>query len=280
VDEVARLKKAASRRGLAANDLGIAVPGIADARTGQVWAPNIPQWEAYPLRAEIRRAFPGEQINIRVDSDRTTAILGEAWKGAAAGCRDAIFVAVGTGIGAGILVDGRIVRGAGGSAGAIGWLALDRPFRSQYARSGCFESYASGEGLAQMTKELLARRKGYRGMLRGKGEVTAHHVFAAYGSGDVIAKEILSRAIAYWGMASANLISLFDPQKVIFGGGLFGPAASLLDAIVREAQRWAQPISFQRVKFEITQLGSDAPLYGAAYLALHGTRSFLGRTGG
>src|SRR5690242_11008230 len=133
-------------RSEAPSAIGVIVPGIYRAARGTVWAPNIPGWDDYPLREELQAAV-GPSIPVVVDSDRAGYILGETWLGAARGARDAIFLAVGTGIGAGILVDGRVLRGHGDIAGAIGWLALDRPYRADYVGCGCFESHASGPGL-------------------------------------------------------------------------------------------------------------------------------------
>ena len=103
------------------------------------------EWDDYPLRDELQRAL-GSPTAVVIDSDRAAYILGETWQGAARGARDAIFLAVGTGIGAGILVDGRVLRGHADIAGAIGWMALDRPYRERYAGCGCFEGHAFGTG--------------------------------------------------------------------------------------------------------------------------------------
>lgn len=272
VGQIRRLQKAAVQRGLTDRAVGICVPGIAQPRTGRVWAPNIPGWEDYPLKAEIRSAISDSGIKIAVTSDRAASILGEAWQGAARGCRNAIFLAVGTGIGAGILMDDRVLDGAHGIAGAVGWLALDRPFRREYVDCGCFESHASGEGIAKMAAATVARRKAYRGPLRNSSQLTARNVFTAYEAGDGVAKEVLSQAIEFWGMAAANLVSLFNPEKIVFGGGVFGPATQFLDAIATEARRWAQPVAMERAKFEASQLGGDAALYGAGFLALRAAR--------
>jgi glucokinase len=272
VKQVRRLQQMAARRSLSVAAVGICVPGIANQKSGTVWAPNIPGWEDYPLRAEVQAAIANREVKVVVDSDRAASIFGEAWHGAARGCRNAIFVAVGTGIGAGILIDGRVLRGAHDVAGAIGWLALERPFKPEYVDCGCFESHASGEGIAKVAKDLLGRRRSYRGPLNNKSQLTAHDVFAAYEEGDEIAKEVFAQAIEFWGMASANLISLFNPEKIVFGGGVFGPATQFLDAIAVEARRWAQPIAVRQVKFEASQLGGDAALYGAAYTALRASR--------
>jgi glucokinase len=248
--------------------IGICVPGIVHPKTGGVWAPNIPGWDDYSLPAEIRSAIADSDLHVVIENDRAASILGEAWQGAARGCKNAIFLAVGTGIGAGILLEGRVVRGAQGIAGAIGWLALDRPFRKSYTSCGCFESNASGDGIAKVAAELVQRRSNYRGVLRNSARITAKDVFEAFDAGDEVAKEVLAEAVEFWGMASANLISLFNPEKLIFGGGVFGPATRFLDAIAAEARRWAQPIAIQQVSFEASQLAGDAALYGVAYAAL------------
>ena len=239
--------------------------------TGRVWAPNIPGWDDYPLKAEIKAAVSDQAVKVAIESDRSASILGEAWQGAARDCRNAIFLAVGTGIGAGILVDGRVLHGAQGVAGAIGWMALDRPYRADYVACGCFESHASGEGIANVAPKLLLDGASYHGPLRTESTLTAHEVFAAYETGDEIAKEVLTEAIEFWGMASANLISLFNPEKIVFGGGVFGPATQFLEAIETEARRWAQPVAMKQVTFAASQLEGDAALYGAAYQASSST---------
>ena len=119
---------------------------------------------------------------------------------------------------------------------------------------------------------MIAKQKNYRGPLREKSPITAQDVFTAYEQNDELAVQVLGEAIAFWGMASANLISLFNPEKLVFGGGVFGPATQFLDAIAAEAARWAQPIAFKRVSFAASQLGGDAALHGAAYLALRAAR--------
>ena len=204
-----------------------------------------------------------------MDSDRACYILGECWQGAARGCRDAIFLAVGTGIGAGILVDGRVLRGHKGIAGATGWLALNQPYSPKYDACGCFEYHASGPGLVKVARKWMEQNPSYQGMLRRAGNsLNAQGVFAAFDAGDELAAYVLDQAIVYWGMGVGNLVSLFNPETILFGGGVFGLATQFLDRIKAEAARWAQPISMQQVSIEAAALGSDAGLIGAGYIAL------------
>ncbi|MCW5555673.1 MAG: ROK family protein [Verrucomicrobiae bacterium] len=266
--QLGTLRATARRRQISIAAIGLCVPGIARAKTGRVWAPNIPGWEDYPLRTEILAAVADAGIPVVVDNDRAACILGELWRGAARGCRHAIFLAVGTGIGAGILVDGQVLRGACGIAGSIGWWALSRPYHPAYSGCGDFESHASGAGLAKAAVELISQMPDYNGPLTRKRELTAFDLFAAYPTRDPVATRVLHTAVAYWGAACANLVSLFNPQKIIFGGGVFGPATQFLRAIRMEAQKWAQPVAIRQVRFVASQLGNDAALCGAGYLAL------------
>jgi glucokinase len=271
--EITRMLATARARRLKLTAVGVSVPGISHAKTGRVWAPNIPGWEDYPLRHELVAVVRDERIRIAIDSDRACCILGETWRGVAKGCRNAVFLAVGTGIGAGIMIDGRILRGAHDIAGAIGWLALDRPFRREYIPCGCFEYHASGSGLAKVASAIFGKRAGQSHTPSPRHSTsppfaTAPEVFAAAQRGDRLAREVIAQAVEFWGMAVANLVSLLNPEMIIFGGGVFGPGTKLLGDISAEAKKWAQPISIKQVKLKPSKLGGEAGLYGAASLAL------------
>jgi glucokinase len=250
------------------NSIGISVPGIYYVKRGKVWAPNIPGWDDYPLLAEIKKV--AGEIPVTIDSDRACYILGETWKGNSQQCLDAIYLAVGTGIGAGILNNGIVLRGSHDIAGAVGWMALSRPFNDEYIHCGCFETYASGEGIAKLAGKLLKEDENYSGELKNMPamKITCHDVFRAYENADTLAVKVIETCIQFWGMAAANLVSLFNPEKIIFGGGVFGPAIKLIPAIKIEAAKWAQPISMKQVAFEASGLGTDAGVYGAGFLAL------------
>jgi glucokinase len=255
------------------SSIGICVPGISHADEGTVWAPNVPGWEDFPL-LEVMRASAGT-TPVAIDSDRACSILGELWQGAAIGCRDAIFMAVGTGIGAGILVDGKVLRGSHDIGGAIGWMALERPYASKFNASGNFETLASGEGIVRSALELLATSPDNteNRILDPEKPFTSHDVFEAYELGDPIALKVLEGCVELWGMAIANLVSLFNPEKIILGGGVFGPAIKFIPAIYAEAAKWAQPISMKQVSLEPSSLGNHAGLFGAGLLAMQNVQS-------
>ena len=250
--------------------IGICVPGISDTKTGRVWAPNIPGWESYPLQKEVENLLGNAAVRIEIAGDRSCYILGEIWKGAARGAKDAVFIAVGTGIGMGILANGRILDGHAGISGAAGWLALDMKYEADYVQYGCFESKASGSGIARCAQRLLKENEFSKSILKKHAveNITAHEVFAAWLKNDHLAMQVIDRAVQLWGMAAANVVSLFNPEIIVWGGGVFGPATQLLDRIYEEACRWAQPIAIRQVRFEVSQLGGDAGLYGAGRLAL------------
>lgn len=246
--------------------VGICVPGIYYSQKGSVWAPNIPEWENYPILQEIQTIT---RLPVKIDSDRTCYILGEKWKGAVQQCNQAIYIAVGTGIGAGLLVEGQVLRGACGIAGSIGWMVLQKPGRPNNKESQHLESSASGEGIARQIKEAIALSENYTGRWQGIKKITAAEVFQAYDEGDSLAVKVIENCIALWGMVVANMVSVFNPEKIIFGGGVFGPAIKFIPDIVTEARKWAHPVSIQQVSVEPSALGVRAGLFGAASLALH-----------
>jgi glucokinase len=243
VEQIADLIEA---RGVAA--AGVCVPGIYFAATGNAWAPNLWGWEEVPLRAALESRV---HLPITIDSDRAACVLGEQWLGAARGLSDVVFLAVGTGIGAGILSGGRLVRGADDIAGAAGWFALDPRKKEIYRQLGCFEAEAAGPA--------VARRAGAR---------TAEAVVEAARAGDARARAVLEETAAWLAMGIANLVSLLNPQMVVLGGGLMQAGDLLLERIRGEMLEWAQPIAAKRVRVELTRLGEDAGVLGAARLAL------------
>jgi glucokinase len=227
--------------------VGVIVPGIYDPRTGRAWAPNL--WG--PDEVALRDALAGElQAPVTIDSDRCGYVLGEQWLGAARGARDAVFLAVGTGIGAGILADGRLVRGTGGVAGAVGWLPIDPRWQARYGEVGCFEAEAAGPALAR----------------RGRA-ATAEDVVERARSGDPTALHAVAETVEALAMGIAGLVSALNPEVVVLGGGVMQARDLFLEPIRAAVPRWAQPFAARQCRIEPTALGEDAGVLGAARLA-------------
>jgi len=247
--------------------IGMCIPGIVFTRSGRVWAPNIPGWDHFPLR----RALAGiTKTPLVLDSDRSAYVLGEQWRGAARGKKDVVFLAVGTGIGAGILSAGRLVRGSRDIAGAVGWFGLDPRFKNEYAAMGCFEAEASGGSIGRKARELLEAGEPslMRDAVKGRVErVTAQTVVESARAGDALARHILEGAVIYLAMGIANIVSILNPDVIVLGGGLFQASDLLLEPVKREFRKWAQPLAARRVRIEPAALGEDSGLYGAAKLA-------------
>jgi glucokinase len=119
-----------------------------------------------------------------------------------------------------------------------------------------------------VTRDLMASHPDYSGPLLASEQIDGTDVFSAFRNGDPVATKVIDNAVELWGMAAANLVSLFNPEMIVFGGGIFGPAVELLDRIRAEARRWGQPIAMEQVRFVASELGADAGLYGAGRLAL------------
>jgi len=275
-ERIAVLSEAARAAGGRILAVGICVPGIAYSVTGRVWAPNIPDWDQYPLLDKIRGFAPKAVVPLVLESDRSAYVAGEAWRGAAAGSRDAVFLAVGTGIGAGIISGGRILHGHEDIAGAVGWFGLDPDFKPEYAGMGSFEAEASGNSVARKARKRLAGRRGSAMLDLAGGDVaavTAEIVAEAARRKDPLALEVVSGVVTYLAMGVANIVSLLNPEVVVVGGGLFQAADVFLEPVRREFKRWAQPLAARSVRIELTTLGEDAGLYGcgrSAWNALDG----------
>ena len=253
----------------------VAVPGLAR-RDGTVWAPNLPGWTRMPLASRLKRKLG---IGVAVESDRIAAILGETWLGAARGKSDAILLMIGTGIGAGILSGGRIVRGAHELSGCAGWLTVTRENVPQAPGSGELESLVSGPAIARIARERL--RKGENSSLSALNTagLTARDVAAAARQKDALALEIFKDCGKFLGYAVANLVSLFDPKVVVIGGGMAEVSDLYLASLKAAMLERAQPLAAKQVKITVSKLGSKANLLGCARIAweLAGVRLRRGR---
>ncbi len=267
-DMAADMAWQAQQAGHPVQTIGIAIPGIYDSASGTVWAPNIPGWEAFPLLQAMQEVFPG--LPVHIASDRSCYILGEYWQGNARGCLDAIYLAVGTGIGAGIMSGGQVLHGARDIAGAIGWMVVPDTMGHTDNSMASLESLASGTGMVRMAKAMAQASAHYKGPLQ-LPDISAADVMHGYDTGDRVAIQVVQHCISLWGMAVANLVSLLNPQKIILGGGLFGPATVLIPDIRQAAERWGQPMGMQHLVLDSSALGNKAGLYGAAFLAISST---------
>jgi glucokinase len=201
-----------------------------------------------PLRRELERTVG---LPVVIDSDRAGYVMGERWLGAARGLDDVVFLSVGTGIGAGIVSGGRLIRGTGDIAGAVGWFALNPKRQAIYREVGCWEAEAAGPGLA-----------------RRLNAASAEEIVAAARLGDTRARQAVEETAVYLGMGLANIVSILNPEMVVLGGGVMQAGDLFLTSMRRAMTEWAQPVAAQQVRIEMTQLGDDAGLLGAARLAL------------
>ena len=237
---------------------GIAIPGLAR-HDGTVWAPKLPGWERMPLARLLHAQL---QIPVVVDSDRNAVVLGEAWRGAARGKGDVVVLIVGTGIGAGILSGGRLIRGAHELSGCAGWMCLTDDESAIARESGSLESAAAGPAIARIAR--IALKKNF---LRTDKPVTAEQVADLARRGDRTAREIFRAAGHLLGLGVANLISLFDPEVVVLTGGLTKAADLFLDELQGTALARCQPLLAHKVKIRVSKLQLTANLLGAAKLA-------------
>jgi len=233
--------------------VGVSVPGLAR-RDGTVWAPNLPGWTRVPV---ARRLSCVTGLPVVVESDRNASVVGEAWRGAARGATDAVYLIVGTGIGAGILAGGRLVRGADELSGCAGWLVFPVPGGRRGAPGATFlESIAAGPAIGAAGAARL-----------GRPTMTARDVLIAVRRGSHQARTVIEHAAFFLGLAVADIISLLNPQVVVLGGGVGASGEALLAPLRRTALRWAQPLAARRVRIVASRLGGRAPLLGAARLA-------------
>ena len=241
----------------------VAVPGLVR-RNGTVWAPNLPGWEQMPL---ARRLIGSLGIPVRVESDRNAAVLGECWLGAARGKSDAIVLMIGTGIGAGILSGGCILRGAHELSGCAGWLTIAR--EDVQAARGCgeLESLVAGPAIVRAAQKRVQGGEASSLSQLDVSEITAHEVAAAARQGDTLAVDIFNRAGRLLGFAVANLVSLLDPEVIILGGGMAAVADLYLGPLQKAMLERAQPLAAQKVRIVVSRMADTVNLLGCARLA-------------
>ena len=207
-------------------------------------------------------------LNIRVGNDANVAALGEMWKGAAEGSKDVIVVTLGTGVGGGIIVDGKIVAGATGAGGEIGHITVNEAEIEpcNCGQYGCLEQYASATGIVRMAKRKLAKSEDVT-TLRNIEELTAKIIFDEAKAGDEIAKGLVDELGKILGSALSNIACVVNPEVVVIGGGVSKAGTILTDVI----KKYFVETSFHAckdAKFVLASLGNDAGIYGCVQMIL------------
>jgi glucokinase len=242
----------------------ILVPGTLDHSAEVViQAPNLQSLDHFALKAALEEKF---HLPVLLENDANAAAVGEMWLGAARGAKNVICITLGTGVGGGIILDGKLWRGADGSAGEVGHTSLD-PFGGPACKCGnygCLEMYASATAMVRMTREALERFP--ESSLQGQC-LTAKSIYDAGKTGDELALETFRKVGDYLGVALANLINLLGPEVIVIGGGAAN-AWDLFEANMRkQIHDRAFPSLSRNVKIKPAECGDNAGLLGAAQLA-------------
>ena len=244
--------------------VSLVVPGTVKVEEGAVVkAPNLPCLDGFRLAAALT-----EQLDLPaiLENDANAAAVGEMWRGAAVGCKTIICVTLGTGVGGGIILDGRLWRGVDGAAAEIGHMCVD-PFGGvacTCGSRGCLEVFASATALVRMTREASPRYPD--SVLQGNERLTAESIFLAGKQGDELALEIFRRMGVYLGIGLANLINILNPEMIVIAGGVVNGWDLFEKHMHQQVEERAFPLLAARVKIERAKCSDDAGLLGAARL--------------
>ena len=260
------VQKKSNEKGIAKEEvagLGIGIPGPIDEEGVVPHTANL-GWGYKEVTRELEELTG---LPCKGGNDANVAALGEAWKGGAAGYSNVVMVTLGTGVGGGIIIGGKILTGSNGAGGEIGHLHVDEniPGQCGCGNKGCLEQVASATGITNLANQALAASD-KPSVLRG-GEVSAKTVFDAVKEGDELAKEIAERFGKYLGTALANITTIVDPQAIVIGGGVSKAGPILLEYIEKYYQKYCFK-SCKDVKFTLATLGNDAGIFGCAKLML------------
>ncbi len=254
---VALVRELCDELGETPERVGVGAPGIVNPETGKIeTAANI-AFRDYPLADKISA---GLSLPVRLVNDANAAALAESLVGAAAGLKNTVMLTLGTGVGGGIVIDGKIYTGSSFGAGEIGHMVIVHNGRKcGCGRKGCFERYASATGLIETTREKAEK---YPSSLIGKEqEITGRTAFELMRLGDEAAKEAVEEYIDYLATGTANLINLFSPDAIIIGGGVSNEGEALF-APLRE--KVAECLFSDSTPIVRAALGSEAGIVGAA----------------
>ncbi|MDO5401273.1 MAG: ROK family glucokinase [Eubacteriales bacterium] len=244
--------------------LGIGVPGPVNSRGVVNKCINL-GWGVFNIAEELGRltGFP-----VKAGNDANVAALGEFWKGGGRGSENMVFVTLGTGVGGGIIVEGRLLHGAHGSGAEIGHLVLNRDetVPCNCGKRGCVEQYCSATGIVRLAKQYLASHDG-PSVLRQAENLSCKDIFDGGKAGDGAALAILDRVYEYMGEFLGNVCSTVDPEVVVIGGGVSKAGQVLIDGIEPRFHKYVFHAA-GGARFALASLGNDAGAYGAFKLAL------------
>ena len=244
--------------------VGIGIPGPINSDGVVCCAVNL-HWGYKEVAKEL-----GELTGLpaKAGNDANVAALGEAWKGAAAGARNVILVTLGTGVGGGIIVEGRIVAGHHGAGGEIGHANIchEETESCNCGNQGCLEQYASATGIVRLAKKVLASSQ-EESVLRNKEALEAKDVLDAFKAGDSLACRVMDEVGEKLGGALAVFATVVDPEAIVIGGGVSKAGQPLIDCIQKHYKKYAFSLC-KDVPMAIASLGNDAGIYGAAKMVL------------
>lgn len=244
--------------------IGIGVPGPVNAEGDVIAAVNL-FWGYKKLSKELNELTG---LNVKVGNDANVAALGEAWKGAAAGAKNVILVTLGTGVGGGIIVDGKVVAGHHGAGGEIGHANVmhDETETCNCGNKGCLEQYTSATGIVRLAKQELASSE-EPSVLREEKELSAKAVLDGYKSGDALSVRVMDKVGEILGGALAMFTAVVDPETIVIGGGVSKAGQPLVDCIASHYKKYAFS-ACKETPIVIASLGNDAGIYGAAKMVL------------
>ncbi len=254
--------------------IGIGVPGSVDSKNGIVeYCCNIPSLFSYPLADKLSKLCGVK--NVYVNNDANAAALGESVAGASRGSLSSVMVTLGTGVGGGVIIDGKILSGNNGAAGELGHMVIEaNGVACPCGRRGCFEAYSSATALVRMTKERLSelKRAGtptlMLDMCDGLPEkANTRTAFDASKKEDEEAVKLIGEYISYLACGITNLVNIFQPEILTIGGGLSGEGDYLLNLLTPLVERDQYTRTYEnKTKIKIATLGNNAGLIGAAAL--------------
>ena len=245
--------------------VGIGVPGPVN-KNGEIPTAVNLNWGYKHISKEMEELTG---LPSKAGNDANVAALGEAWKGGAAGCANVILATLGTGVGGGIIVDGKIVAGAHGAGGEIGHANVkhDETDSCNCGNKGCLEQMASATGIVRLAKKALAASDQESALRAAGDKLSAKKVFDAYKAGDALAAEIVEEFGDYLGGALATFATVVDPDVILIGGGISRAGQPLVDVVEKYYKKYAFT-PCKETPIRLAELGNDAGIYGSAKLVV------------